>query len=187
MKFIEDLRNHFDKEPLKHGFRLSFLGIGLGVLIVILLTALSASKGPTAKDCSDIVPPGWKPSLEQVETYIDYELNANKKGGQHFLNQASQNIADLRDAQLFIIYVFLMQTLDANERADLFNDQKQWLIRREKMARAAVVSKRGSLEPLEYSGAFRKITEERLITLEKLLAQKRAASNVNHHKEEKKV
>lgn len=71
-------------------------------------------------------------------------------------------MADLRDAQFFITYVQMMQALDAEERRDLFCEQKRWLNAREKSVRTAVDCKGGSLEPHEFSEAFRKITEERL-------------------------
>jgi uncharacterized protein YecT (DUF1311 family) len=81
---------------------------------------------------------------------------------QKFLSDTSQNLADIRDAQLFIVYVRLMQLLDAKQRTDLFKEQQRWLEKREQVAKSAVISKGGSLALLESNSVFRKMTEERL-------------------------
>lgn len=73
----------------------------------------------------------------------------------------------------------MIQTLDAQGQAELFEEQKRWLVKRAENAQAAVISKGGSLTPLEYSGAFKKITEERLAELQKRLQQPR---NINPSK-----
>jgi uncharacterized protein YecT (DUF1311 family) len=78
-------------------------------------------------------------------------------------------MADLRDAELFIVYVQLMQALAPQERTKLFKEQERWLSERDERAQAAVVSKGGTLEPLEYSSAYRSITERRLSVLRQLL------------------
>jgi uncharacterized protein YecT (DUF1311 family) len=146
------------------------LAIGVGALVALVLILSCSPKREAADESSEVLPKEWKPSLEQVRTDMREELAASANKNQRALNRASQNLAELSDAQLFITYVRLMESLDKKDRTDLFNDQRKWLGRREQMARAAVVSKGGSLEPVEYSSAFRKITEERLAELEKRLA-----------------
>ncbi|PPK73904.1 hypothetical protein B0F87_11315 [Methylobacter tundripaludum] len=42
----------------------------------------------------------------------------------------SQNLADFFDAQLFIVYIQLMQTPDTQGQAGLFEKQKHWLSKR---------------------------------------------------------
>jgi len=142
-------------------------------LTILALTAVSPAERCLAAGRSRLVPGGWNPSLEDVRTYVDEDCSGATKS-QRALTEASRSRTDLRDAQLFITYVLLIDALDEAGRARLFNEQKQWLAKRERLAQAAVVSKGGTLEPVEYSGAFRKITEERLAVLEKRLAERRA-------------
>jgi uncharacterized protein YecT (DUF1311 family) len=117
------------------------------------------------------VPSGWKPSLEQVQTSLQDELDTKAQKSQQYLNRTSQNLSDLADAQLFITYTLLMQNLDGKEQKTLFDEQKTWLAKRDELAQSAVVSKGGSLAPLEYASAFRQVTEKRLAELEQRLAQ----------------
>jgi uncharacterized protein YecT (DUF1311 family) len=130
-----------------------------------------------------LVPAGWTPSLVQVREYLEDEPGGGT--GQQALNRASQNLADLEDAQLFITYVRLMETLRSKERRELLAEQKRWLVQREELARRAVQSVGGTLGPLEYSGAFLKITEERLRILEKRLSRQRTPIDTTLHEKEK--
>lgn len=117
------------------------------------------------------VPMEWIPSLEQVQEDVEEGIAAQPNQSQQALNRASQNIADLADARLFIVYVLLMQKLDEKSRAELLTEQKMWLAQRAASAQATVVSKGGSLEPLEYATAFGDITKKRLTELEARLTQ----------------
>src|SRR5262249_10490134 len=118
-----------------------------------------------------LVPMEWTPSLEQAQAYVEETSEAQKSKSQSALNRASQTVADLADAQLFITYVLLMQRLDENDRNQLFNEQKTWIVQRSESARKAISSKGGSLEALEYASAFRSITEKRLAELESRLSR----------------
>ncbi len=159
-------------------------GIWLCVLTIIVLFPLSSPGRDLSNERRELVPGEWNPSLESVQTYIEEEFAAKTRKDQRFLNRTSQSMADLGDAHLFITYVLLMQTLDAKERTELFNEQKRWLNEREKLAQAAVKSKGGSLEPLEYSSAFRRITEQRLTELEKRFKRERTTTEENPRKKE---
>jgi uncharacterized protein YecT (DUF1311 family) len=128
------------------------------------------------------VPGGWTPSLDQVREYLEDEPGGGT--GQQALNRSGQNLADLQDAQLFITYVRLMETLNAKERKTLYHEQKRWLARREELAKKAVRSEGGTLGPLEYSGAFLKITEERLRILENRLSRQRTPIDITRHGKE---
>ncbi|MDO9162011.1 MAG: lysozyme inhibitor LprI family protein [Methylococcaceae bacterium] len=112
------------------------------------------------------IPENWKPSLEQVREQIDGLANQAAPASQQQLGQSSQNMADVADAQLFISYIQLMQRLDQQQRADLFKEQQAWLDARNQQASAAVISKGGTLAPLEYNNAFIEITEARLKNLQ---------------------
>jgi len=116
-----------------------------------------------------LVPDTWVPSLDQVRSYVEEKSSTETNASQQLLTQTSQNLADLRDAQLFITYVRLMQTLDVNGQGALFEEQKRWLDKRVAAARASVTSPGGTLGPLEYSGAFAKITDARLAELQQRL------------------
>jgi uncharacterized protein YecT (DUF1311 family) len=106
-----------------------------------------------------------------VQEAVEEGIAAQPHQSQQALNRASQNLADLVDARLFITYVLLLQKLDKKGRQVLFSEQKAWLAQRAASARAAVVSKGGSLAPLEYASALSDITKKRLAELEARLAQ----------------
>jgi uncharacterized protein YecT (DUF1311 family) len=146
-------------------------------LLVLLPQEVSARTHP--RGYCELVPETWTPSLEQVKDYLDEASKAQPEAPQQALNQMSQNLADISDTRLFITYIQLMQKLDIQGQAKLFEEQKRWLGKRAESAQAAVISTGGSLAPLEYSGAFKKITEERLAELQKRLQQPR---NINHSK-----
>lgn len=112
------------------------------------------------------IPENWNPSLEQVREQVDNLANQTVPANQQQLSQSSQNTADVADAQLFIIYIQLMQRLGQQQRSDLFKEQQAWLETRIQQASAAIISKEGSLAPLEYNDAFIEITEARLKDLQ---------------------
>ena len=142
----------------------------------------TAARHPTRNPCR-LVPDTWSPSLDQIRDYVESKSNSETNPSQQVLTLASQNLADLRDAQLFITYVQLMQTLDVKGQSELFEEQKRWLDKRAAAARASVTSKGGTLEPLEYSGAFGKITEERLADLHKRLQRQRSSTEERKEKD----
>lgn len=157
----------------------------LAIVIVVLFLASCAPTPEAPKERSEsapnvgtkelaeteLVPTEWKPSLEQVQEDVEEIIAAQPNQSQQAMNRASQNMADLADAQLFISYILLMQKLDEKGRAELLKEQKAWLAQRATSAQAAVVSQGGSLAPLEYASAFGEITKKRLAELEARLAQ----------------
>jgi len=148
--------------------------IALGSLLICLTPSLALARR-LPSGCSQIVPESWKPSLDEVAQAIEESSKEDNQASQQALNRASQNLADIRDAQLFIAYIQLMKTLDERGQTNLFDEQKRWLNQRGEKAQASVVSKGGSLASLEYSDTFRQITEKRLAELKARL-QKRAKS-----------
>jgi uncharacterized protein YecT (DUF1311 family) len=149
--------------------------ISIIVLGSLLLGFTPASARSLPPGCSQIVPESWRPVLDQVAEAVEESSIEDTQTSQQALNRTSQNLADIRDAQLFITYVQLMKTFDEQGQTDLFEEQKHWLNQRVEKAQASVVSKGGTLASLEYSDAFRQITEERLAELKARL-QKRAKS-----------
>ena len=139
--------------------------------LCLLFALVSGCPSPRDASQSQLVPSDWKPSLGQVQTTIQDELDTKAQKGQQYLNRASQNLSDLADAQLFITYTLLIQNLGSKEQKALFEEQKNWLTKRDESAKSAVISKGGSLAPLEYASAFRQVTEKRLAELEERWGQ----------------
>ena len=110
--------------------------IALGCLLLVLYAPETLARGRC-----ELVPETWAPSLEQVSAYLEESAKADAKASQQTLNQNSENLADIRDAQLFILYIELMQRLDARGQAELFKEQKRWLGKRIEYAQSAVISK----------------------------------------------
>ena len=144
----------------------SILVAGLSCLLLWAAPSRGAAEG------AELVPESWVPSLGEVARSVEESLEREGGVPQQFANQASQNLADIRDAELFIAYVRLVRILDPRSRTALARDQKAWLRQREAEARKAVVSTGGSLAALEYSDAFRRITEKRLADLKARLEQR---------------
>jgi uncharacterized protein YecT (DUF1311 family) len=143
------------------------LGIVIGVLLLVSWAPKpEAQQARTELTPTILVPTEWRPSLQQVQEDVEEGLAAQPHPSQQALNRASQHLADLVDARLFITYVVLLQQLDEQGRQALFAEQQAWLTRRGAPACAAVTFTGGSLEPLEYTGAFYDITKTRLAELE---------------------
>lgn len=138
-----------------------------------VITALIVLNTANAATTCDLIPGQWQPTLDQVKAKLVESLSISN--GQQALNEVSQNTADLSDAQLFIVYVRLLQSLDQKKRSILYTEQQRWLEQRELKAKAATTSTGGSLGNLEFTGAYKKITESRLKELQKRLQQ-----SVNH-------
>lgn len=148
--------------------RARYLRLCLGIIILLLVVSC-APRRDEAGAPAPVIPSDWKPSLDQVQDELQDASQRNPNKSQQALNRASRAMADLVDARLFIAYVRLFESLDQAARADLFNEQKNWLANRVERAQAAITAKGGSLAPLEYSVHYRKLTEERLAELEKRL------------------
>jgi uncharacterized protein YecT (DUF1311 family) len=168
--------------PLLKGTSETVIRTWLVLMAAALLVGSLLPATAGAPDVPTLVPAGWTPSLVQVREYLEDESGGGTS--QQALNRASQNLADLQDAQLFITYVRLMETLSSKERRELVAEQKRWLVRREELASKAVRSRGGTLAPLEYSGTFLKITEERLRIFEKRLSRHRTPHNSTLHGKE---
>ena len=152
------------------------LRLCLGIVIGGLFLVSCSSKQEAQRESNELkpvtlVPMEWTPSLKQAQAYVEETSEAQKNKSQFALRRASQTVADLADAQLFITYVLLMQRLNENDRSQLFNEQKGWLVQRPELARIAISSKGGSLEALEYASAFSSITAKRQAELESRLSR----------------
>jgi uncharacterized protein YecT (DUF1311 family) len=100
---------------------------------------------------------------------LEYALG--EATAQHEMNRLSREIADLHDAELFILYVRLYQRLPVKEQESLRAEQTKWLAAREKHARESIESKGGSLAIYESNAAEAKFTGKRIVELKKRLAR----------------
>ena len=139
--------------------------------VFLLMSCAPKPEPQTEQPQPQWLPVTWTPALEQVQDDLEEDLAARPNQSQQRLNRGSQNLADVLDARLFIAYVRLQQRLGAQGRQALFAEQEKWLADRAASARAAVVSKGGSLGNLEYASAFADMTRKRLAELEQRLAQ----------------
>ena len=116
-----------------------------------------------AQTKSRIIPDGWLPALSPS---IKYALNQLRDANsQAEMNSLSRQVAEMTDAQLFIVYTRLYERLSTKERAALVAEQTKWLKAREKAAHEGVESTGGSLAPLEANNAEVTFTEKRLVEL----------------------
>lgn len=144
----------------------------------ILIAIMCASFAPHvlhAQAKSSLIPNDWLPALSPSITSALQQLkDANSQAE---MNLLSRQVADMTDAQLFIVYVRLYERLPTKEREKLFTEQAKWLKARHKVANDAVESKGGSLAPLEANNAEVTYTEKRLTELRARLkaAQKKTS------------
>ena len=110
-----------------------------------------------------VIPADWLPALApSIRSSLERLREANSQAE---MNRLSREVADMTDAQLFIAYVRLYETLGPKERAALLAEQTKWLQAREKAAQDGVESKGGSLAALEANSAAVTFSENRLAEL----------------------
>lgn len=115
------------------------------------------------KSASKIIPADWIPALApSIKSALGDLKEANS---QMEMNLRSRQVADMTDAQLFIVYVRLYEGLPQKERDALVAEQAKWLKARAKAAQDGVESEGGSLAPLEANNAELTFTEKRLAEL----------------------
>ncbi len=138
-----------------------------------LLCLASPGRG-FAQSSSKVIPADWVPALApSITSALDRLKAANS---QTEMNLLSREVAEMTDAQLFVVYVRLYEKLPAKERTALLAEQEKWLKARTKAAAAGVESEGGSLAPLEANNAAVTFTEKRLAELRTRLkaAQKKS-------------
>ncbi len=129
-------------------------------LLALPLPASAAGK-------AEIAPEDWLPALfPSIQSALEQLKEAESQAA---MNSLSRQIAELKDAQLYIAYVRLFQHLNAGERTKLLAEQTKWLKQRAQAAQDAVQSKGGSLAALEANDAELNFTEERLRDLRQRL------------------
>jgi uncharacterized protein YecT (DUF1311 family) len=132
------------------------------VMVILLSTEpVLAQQAPAQPGRNSIVPPSWRPSLDDSIDWLDAQQATQNSPPQSVLNRFARAQAELRDAQLFVIYIQLMQVLDPLGRARLLREQEEWLNRRSRQAAAAVVSRGGTMAPAEYNAEYTRLTADR--------------------------
>lgn len=107
-----------------------------------------------------VIQDDWYPHLEPAIEDM-YGL-LNEFSSQPQMNRVSRNAAEVADAQLFITYSKLFQTLRPKEQIQLYQEQGDWMEERDRFATSQIESHGGSLAPLEYTEAFREFTGRRI-------------------------
>jgi uncharacterized protein YecT (DUF1311 family) len=115
-----------------------------------------------------ILPREWRPDITEASEWLDRDLAEME--AQQGMNRLSRCVADLKDAELFVIYVRLFELLNEPEQHSLTREQKQWLVARKKAAENAIESEGGSLASYEANSAETKFTERRIAELTKRLS-----------------
>jgi uncharacterized protein YecT (DUF1311 family) len=133
---------------------------------ILTLSAVSFANGDDRQ--LPITPKQWRPDAATAIEWLEQDLQETK--AQQGMNKLSRCIADLKDAQLFGVYIRLAEYLSAADRQKLRQEQENWLLAREKYTEEHIESHGGSLAPLEANKAEIKFTEKRIVELTKRLA-----------------
>jgi uncharacterized protein YecT (DUF1311 family) len=137
-------------------------------LLLCILPVVFPPSAQSGEREGTILPREWRPDGTAASEWLGKDLTEMQ--AQQGMNQLSRCLADLRDAELFAIYVRLFERLSEPERRLLLREQEAWLVARRKAAENAVESEGGSLAPYEANSAEMKFTERRIAELTKRLA-----------------
>jgi uncharacterized protein YecT (DUF1311 family) len=119
-------------------------------------------------ESTSIIPVKWQPDLSAAIDRSAADLKDTT--AQMQMNTLSRQIADMKDAQLFVLYIRLYERVSAKEREQLMAEQTKWLKARTKAAREAIQSEGGSLAPLESNTGEADFTNKRISELTRRLA-----------------
>lgn len=114
-----------------------------------------------AQAALQIVQDDWSPYLESASELL-YDSLQEGQVTQGKMNYVSANVAAITDAQLFVVYTKLFQTLSATDQIDLYREQEEWRTARRAYAESQMDSEGGSLARLERNEAFREFTKKRI-------------------------
>ena len=108
-----------------------------------------------------IVQEDWEPYLDSAVDLI-YSTLEDGFISQAKMNHVSRNVASISDAQLFVVYTKLFQSLKPADQIDLYREQEVWINQRISYSESCIESHGGSLAPLEYNEAFVEFTKKRI-------------------------
>ncbi len=130
------------------------------IAAVLLFFAFARANVSAQTETAKVLPADWVPALSpSISAALQSLKGADSRAE---MNSISRQVADMTDAQLFIAYVRLYNSLSPKERATLVTEQTKWLKAR---TQAAVESESGSLAALEANNAEVTFTEKRLAEL----------------------
>ena len=134
------------------------------LLSIALLTASIAQSHAQAP----LIPKGWlkAEALEAVQTPLQKQLDTGIA-----MLETAWDMATVKDAQLFIVYVSLMENLPEPERAALRKEQEAWLKKREKAAAKADDGEGGQIGHLQSATEHQEWSEKRIAELKKRLTK----------------
>lgn len=136
-------------------------------MLALIVAAPIAAEGADKSERALVLPKGWAPDHDAVVEGLQQQLeNANSQAE---MNRLSRQIADVRDAQLFVLYVRLFERLGPSDREELVEAQAAWLKKRDKHAEDSIESEGGSLAPMESNLAAAEFTLQRITQLTKRL------------------
>jgi uncharacterized protein YecT (DUF1311 family) len=114
-----------------------------------------------AQAALQIVQEDWAPYLDPAVEFLYATLREGHVPQQR-MNRVSASVAEVTDAQLFVLYTRLFQSLSPADQIDLYREQEDWRAKRDSYAESQVESRGGSLAPLEYNEAFSEYTTKRI-------------------------
>ncbi len=127
-----------------------------------IAAALLFCAGRAVADAEDPFPKDWKPNLDLVARSIERDLE--QSAGQQEMNLLSGLLAEVKDAELAIVYLRLYSSLGEKGRRRLKAEQTKWIRKRDKAMEdlGPHDSSRGSIAPLEDNQLFVDLTEKRI-------------------------
>jgi len=136
--------------------------------LCLVISLLATSVIPSHAQ-SPILPKGWLKidDLDALEAPLQKQLDTGIA-----MLATAWNMAAVKDAQVFIAYVSLMDKLPESERAALRKEQAAWLKKREKAAAKADDGEGGQIGHLESATEHQEWSARRIVELKKRLAKR---------------
>ncbi|MEP6667928.1 MAG: lysozyme inhibitor LprI family protein [Chthoniobacter sp.] len=134
--------------------------------LVIML--LAATVAPSHAQ-SPLIPKGWikADALDALEAPLQKQLDTGIA-----MLETAWDMATVKDAQLFIVYVTLLEKLPEPDRAALRKEQEAWLNKREKAAAKADDGEGGQIGHLQSATEHQEWSEKRIAELKKRMPKR---------------